>query len=91
MNLIKFLAKVLLHLLKVLTYQWALDGADLFKRLLATLKKLCAYLKLPHADQESSGKDPCKVDHPSLHRPDPCIYSQPGTIPTSCCAGTASS
>jgi hypothetical protein len=76
MNVIKFLAKVLVHLLKVLAYRWAIDGADLVKRLIEAIKNSCARLKLPHADQESGGKDPCKVDHPAFHRPDPCIYSQ---------------
>lgn len=76
MNHVKFFLKVALHLLKVLTYQWAIDGADLLKRVIEAIKNFCARLKLSHSEQEASGKDPCKVDHPSFHRPDPCIYSQ---------------
>jgi len=76
MNLLKFLAKVLLYLLKVLAYQGAIEGAGIVKRLIAYFKKFCAWLKLPHADQESQTRDPCELNNPAFHRPDPCIYSQ---------------
>lgn len=76
MNLIKFLAKIFVYLLKVLAYQWAIDGASIVKRLIAFLKKFCAWLRLAHADQENQVRNPCKIVHPAFHRPDPCIYSQ---------------
>ena len=76
MNVLKFLANVLLYLLKVLAYQWAIEGAGIVKRLIAFFKKFCVWLKLPHADQENQVRDPCKISNPAFHRPDPCIYSQ---------------
>ena len=76
MNRIKFVLRALLHLLKVLAYQWAIDGVGLLRRFIAVIKALCARLKLPHPEQDTAGKDPCELDHPSFHRPDPCIYSQ---------------
>ena len=76
MNVLKFLANVLLYLLKVLAYQWAIEGAGIVKRLIAFFKKFCIWLKLPHADREDQVRDPCKVSNPAFHRPDPCIYSQ---------------
>jgi hypothetical protein len=76
MNFIRLLGTVLVHLLKVLAYQWIFDIYDILKRFIRGLKKLCALLKLPHPEREDLGRDCTVVDNPSFHRPDPCIYSQ---------------
>jgi len=76
MNGLRFLLKVLLHVLRTLAYGWVLDLADIVKRLLEALKKLIAYLKLPHADRDEAHKGCDTIDNPAMHRPDPCIYSQ---------------
>lgn len=76
MNFLKFVARVLLYLLKVLAYQWVIELAGVVKRLIDFIKEFCAWAKLPHADQENAARDPCKVNNPAFHRPDPCIYSQ---------------
>jgi hypothetical protein len=73
---VRFAARVLLHFLRVLTYQWAIDGSDILKRDTKSFKEFIRRLKLPHSDQEKQNRDPCKVDNPAFHRPDPCIYSQ---------------
>jgi hypothetical protein len=39
MNVLKFLANVLLYLLRVLAYRWAIEGAGIVKRLIAFFKK----------------------------------------------------
>lgn len=75
MKTLRFIAKVLLHLLKTLSFQWAVDGFDIVKRFVKALKGFCAYMKLPHAVQDQSGN--CQtINNPAFHRPDPCIYSQ---------------
>lgn len=43
MNVLKFLAEVLLYLLKVLSYQWAIEGAGIVKRLIRFFQKFCAW------------------------------------------------
>ncbi len=76
MRTFRFIGMLLLHFAKVLTYQWIVDLFDLLKRFIDGLKKLCAFLKMPHPKREETGKDCTIVDNPSFHRPDPCIYSQ---------------
>jgi len=76
MNLIRFLFQVLLHLGKTITYHWVVDLAGIVKRFLKSLHALCAFVKKPHPIREGSEKDCVVVNNPSLHRPDPCIYSQ---------------
>jgi hypothetical protein len=74
-NLIKQLLKILLYLLRTVTFGWIIDAAGLLKRLWQLSKDLCARRKLPHPDRETPAE--CiTTDHPSVHRPDPCIYSQ---------------
>lgn len=76
MNSAKFFGTVLAHLAKTLAYGWVFDLRDVLKRFLEAVKKICAFLKLPHPAREDTGKDCTIVDNPSFHRPDPCIYSQ---------------
>jgi hypothetical protein len=76
MNLLKFVLKVLLELLKTIAYGWVLIIIEFIKRLIQTIKQFCAYLKLPHADQTDLDDKCAHFDHPALHQPDPCIYSQ---------------
>ncbi|MDQ3698088.1 MAG: NEW3 domain-containing protein [Gemmatimonadota bacterium] len=75
MNLIKLILRIAGYLLRTITFGWLVDVADLLKRVWAALKALHARRKLPHPDREISVR--CvSTDHPSVHRPDPCIYSQ---------------
>lgn len=75
MKLLKFLGGALLTLGKAITYGWILAIIELIKRLIAGIKKYCAWKKLPHPAR--TGYAQClTVNHPSYHRPDPCIYSQ---------------
>jgi hypothetical protein len=76
MNFIRFLGTVLAHLAKTLAYGWVFDLRDIVKRFIEAIKKICAFLKLPHPEREDIGKDCTVVNNPSFHRPDPCIYSQ---------------
>ena len=76
MRYARFLGKLALHFLKVLAYQWIFDLGDLLKRFLEGLRKLRAFLKMPHPEREEAGRDCTIIDNPSFHRPDPCIYSQ---------------
>jgi hypothetical protein len=76
MKFVKFLPTILLHLLKTLTYGWLVDLYDLIKRFREAVRKLCAFLKMPHPKKEEIGEDCTIVDNPAFHRPDPCIYSQ---------------
>src|SRR4051794_21374195 len=74
-NLIRLILRFLVYLLRTVTFGWLIDAADLLKRLWAIIKDLLARQKIPHPQQEPSV--PCiTTDHPSVHRPDPCIYSQ---------------
>src|SRR5262245_56811892 len=74
-HLIRLLLRFLLYLLRTVTFRWLIDAADLLKRLWAIIKDLLARQKLPHPQREPSV--PCiMTDHPSVHRPDPCIYAQ---------------
>ena len=76
MNLIKLIFEGLGYLLRTVTYGWLIDAAGLLKRLWQLIKDLCARGKLPHPDRQGA-VDCVSTDHPSVHRPDPCIYSQP--------------
>ncbi len=75
MNLIKLILRTGLYLLRTITFGWIIDSAEIFKRLWRLLKDLCAKGKLPHPDREVE-VGCVTTSHPSVHRPDPCIYSQ---------------
>src|SRR5262245_217485 len=75
MNVLKFIAKVLLYLAKSLAYGWILAIIEIIKSLIAGIKSYCAWKKLPHP-LKNSYADCLTVSHPSYHQPDPCIYSQ---------------
>ncbi len=75
MNLIKLIVRLGGYLLRTVTFGWLFDAADLLKRAWRLLKARWVRRKLPHPDREVSVR--CvTTDHPSVHRPDPCIYSQ---------------
>src|SRR5262245_47619655 len=75
MSVIRFILRVLLEFLKILSYRWILDLIDIVRRFCQALKNLLEFQKLPHPRQEAQGK--CDViSNPAFHRPDPCIYSQ---------------
>jgi hypothetical protein len=76
MNLIKFLLRLLLEFLKILSYRWIVDGIDIVKRGLQALKNFWDFQKLPHPVQEEIDSRCEVIDNPAFHRPDPCIYSQ---------------
>jgi hypothetical protein len=75
MKWIKFIASILVALVKAVVYEWILAIIDIFKRLIQRVKDYCAWKKLPHPAR--TGYANClTVIHPAFHRPDPCIYSQ---------------
>ena len=76
MNFLKFILKVLLELLKAIAYGWILIIIEFLKNFIQAIKKFCAFLKLPHIDQNDLQNKCRKFDPPALHQPDPCIYSQ---------------
>ena len=76
MNFLKFILEVLLELLKAIAYGWILIIIEFVKNLIQAVKKFCLYLKLSHIEQNELDDKCSKFDHPALHQPDPCIYSQ---------------
>jgi hypothetical protein len=75
MNLLKWLAKFIGYLLRTLTFGWLADLAGLLRGFWKSWRAAWARHKLPHPQRELST---CciRTTHPSVHRPDPCIYSQ---------------
>jgi len=75
MNLLKWLVKLIGYLLRTLTFGWLVDLAGLLRGFWKFWRAACARHKLPHPQREPST---CciRTTHPSVHRPDPCIYSQ---------------
>lgn len=70
------LLRIFGYLLRTVTFGWLLDARDLLKGLWNALKAFRDKQKLPHPQRETEVK--CvETSHPSLRRPDPCIYSQP--------------
>jgi hypothetical protein len=63
------------YLLRTVTYGWFLDAADLLKRVWAGVVANQARQRQRHPKREPE-VDCLNTDHPSLRRPDPCIYSQ---------------
>lgn len=76
MNLLKWILRFGGYLIRTLAFGWIVDAADLLKRIWALLKAICAGRNVPHPDREIS-VGCITTSHPSVHRPDPCIYSQP--------------
>jgi hypothetical protein len=76
MNIIRFLLRLLLEFLKILSYRWILDAIDIVKRAWEALKNFWKFHKLPHPVKEESKPGCDVINNPSFHRPDPCIYSQ---------------
>lgn len=75
MKTLRFIAQVLLHLLKTVSFQWIVNIVNILKRFWKALRRLCSFVKQPHAVQDQS-KDCHTISEPAFHRPDPCIYSQ---------------
>jgi hypothetical protein len=75
-NLFKWILRFGGYLIRTLAYGWIVDAIDLLKRLWALVKAICAKRDVPHPDEEIS-VGCVTTSHPSVHRPDPCIYSQP--------------
>ena len=71
----KTLLRIAGYLLRTVTYGWLVDAADLLRRIWAAVKALKARESLPHPERETP-IDCVTTGHPSLRRPDPCIYSQ---------------
>jgi hypothetical protein len=72
---VKLLLQIVGYLLRTITYGWLVDIARIIKRLCQALKELWERRKLPHPEREPQ-VECVRTDHPSVHRPDPCIYSQ---------------
>ncbi len=75
MKYIKLLLQIGAYLLRTLTYGWLVDVARILKGLWQILKDVWEKWKLPHPDRQPQ-VDCVTTNHPSVHRPDPCIYSQ---------------
>lgn len=75
MRYVRLATAWLLYFLRTLTYGWVRDVWEVLRRMWAVIRALWARRTLPHPDRE--GTVNClTTDHPSVHRPDPCIYSQ---------------
>jgi hypothetical protein len=75
MKYLKLVVALLLYFLRTITFGWLLDVWDILKRMWALLLELWKRRNLPHPEREGEAK--ClSTDHPSVRRPDPCIYSQ---------------
>ena len=75
MKLLKWFVQLGGYLIRTLAFGWLVDLATMIKRFWQFLRAVCAREKLPHPQKEPST---CciRTAHPSVHRPDPCIYSQ---------------
>jgi hypothetical protein len=72
---LKWIGRIGGYLVRTVAFGWLIDAANLLKRFWAFLKAICARRDLPHPDKEIPAG--CiTTTHPSVHRPDPCIYSQ---------------
>jgi hypothetical protein len=76
MNFLKFVFKVLVQIAKTIAYEWVLIIIEFIKRIIQTLEEFCTWMKLSHSEQTSLQDKCAHFDHPALHQPDPCIYSQ---------------
>lgn len=76
MKKFNFILKLLFRFIKILAYGWIFEGIYIAKKLWKGIKKLCRELKKPDDEKDNSGSKCATINHPSFHRPDPCIYSQ---------------
>ena len=74
-ELLKWILRFGSYLIRTLAFGWLIDAANLLKKSWALLKEFYAKRDLPHPDKEIS-VGCITTNHPSVHRPDPCIYSQ---------------
>jgi hypothetical protein len=76
MKLLQFLLKIILEVLKGVTYKWILSLIYISERILQALKGFCARRKVDHFDKTATNTGCGLIHHTSFHRPDPLIYSQ---------------
>jgi hypothetical protein len=76
-NVLRFILLVVWRLLQNIAYQWVRDLVAIVKRFCDRIRYLGRLQKLPHPKLEEIGQECLVISHPSMHRPDPCIYSQP--------------
>jgi hypothetical protein len=75
MRILRFVFQQLVGLLKIVAYEWAVGAYQMIRRLIAALCELWRRRKLPH-DKRHPEQECLQIQHPSLLRPDPTIYSQ---------------
>jgi hypothetical protein len=76
MNALRLIGQVLRSVAVTLAFGWVRDLADILGRLKVAARRLKATYKRPHGDLDDSGRPCDDFEHPAIHRPDPCIYSQ---------------
>jgi hypothetical protein len=72
----KFILRVLLELIKAITYKWLLAIITLASHWIRICKLFLERRKRLHGDTNATNTGCGQIDHPSFHRPDPLIYSQ---------------
>lgn len=72
----KFIFNLLFRFVKILTYGWIMEAIYVGKKFLKVIKKLCRDFKKTDTEKDNSAAKCTTINHPSFHRPDPCIYSQ---------------
>jgi len=76
MKLLQFLLKIIVEIVKGVSYKWILFLIDLFNRAVQAIKDICKREKSSHFDESATNTGCGVVNHASFHRPDPLIYSQ---------------
>ncbi|MEP7347867.1 MAG: hypothetical protein ABI877_21530 [Gemmatimonadaceae bacterium] len=75
MRVLTALLRVIVMLVKAISYEWILALVDMVRRWWDHIKAWCKRRKLPHPDR-NTGAECVTTDHPAMRRPDPLIYSQ---------------
>jgi hypothetical protein len=75
-NFVRFLLFSFGELFKGFTYKWVLGLIDILKVIFQDLRMRVAHNKLGHYSKDITPMTCLPIQHPSIHRPDPLIYSQ---------------
>jgi len=75
-NLIKQLLMFLATIVRTLLYQWIVKLIELFRMLIAVIRRYCARARLPVRLRRSAPQRCVKISDPAYKRPDPLIYDQ---------------
>lgn len=77
MNGLRLIGRVLRGIgVTLLGLGWFRDLGDILGRLRVAARRLKATYKRPHGELDDPDRSCDAFEHPAIHRPDPCLYSQ---------------